>query len=58
MSEIDDVEITLTTAGGFRSVGEGKDGFLHREVDLGPNATQTLEIAYELRASAKVVLPM
>jgi uncharacterized protein (TIGR02231 family) len=58
VSEIDDVEITLTTSGGFRSVGEGKDGFLHREVDLGPNATQTLELAYELRASAKVVLPM
>lgn len=56
VSEIDDVEITLTAAGGFRN--EGKDGFLHREVDLPPNATQTLEIAYELRASSKVVLPM
>ena len=56
VSEIDDVEITLTTAGGFRN--EGQDGFLQREVDLPPNATQTLEIAYELRASSKVVLPM
>ena len=56
VSEIDDVEITLTAAGGFRN--EGKDGFLHREVDLPPNATQTLEIAYELRASSRVVLPM
>jgi len=56
VSEIDDVEITLTAAGGFRN--EGKDGFLHREVDLAPNATQTLEISYELRASSKVVLPM
>jgi uncharacterized protein (TIGR02231 family) len=56
VSEIDDVEITLTTAGGFRD--EGQDGFLQREVDLAPNATQTLEIAYELRASSKVVLPM
>ena len=56
VSEIDDVEITLTTAGGFRN--EGKDGFLLREVELGPNATQTLELAYELRASSKVVLPM
>jgi uncharacterized protein (TIGR02231 family) len=56
VSEIDDVEITLTTAGGFRA--DGKDGFLHREVDLAANATQTLEIAYELRASSKVVLPM
>ncbi len=56
VSEIDDVEITLTTAGGFRN--EGKDGFLQREVDLPANATKTLEIAYELRASSKVVLPM
>jgi uncharacterized protein (TIGR02231 family) len=56
VSEIDDVEITLTAAGGFRN--DGKDGFLHREVDLAPNATQTLEIAYEVRASSKVVLPV
>jgi uncharacterized protein (TIGR02231 family) len=56
VSEIDDVEITLTAAGGFRN--DGKDGFLHREVDLPPNAAQTLEIAYELRASSRVVLPM
>jgi uncharacterized protein (TIGR02231 family) len=56
VSEIDDVEITLTTSGGFRN--EGDDGFLLRDVDLAPGATQTLEIAYELRASAKVVLPV
>lgn len=56
VSEIDDVEITLTAAGGFRN--EGDDGFLLRDVDLAPDATQTLEIAYELRASAKVVLPV
>ena len=56
VSEIDDVEIMLTTTGGFRD--EGDDGFLLREVDLAPGATQTLEIAYELRASAKVVLPV
>ena len=56
VSEIDDVEITLTTPGGFRN--EGHDGFLLREVELGPNATQTLEFAYELRASSKVVLPL
>lgn len=55
VSEIDDVEITLTAAGGFRN--EGKDGFLLREVELPPNGTQTLELAYELRASSKVVLP-
>ena len=56
VSEIDDVEITLTATGGFRN--EGKDGLLHREVDLAPNATQMLEIAYELRASSRVVLPL
>jgi uncharacterized protein (TIGR02231 family) len=56
VSEIDDIEVTLTAAGGFRS--EGKDGFLHREVDLPANATQTLELGYELRASSKVVLPL
>ncbi len=56
VSEIDDIEVTLTAAGGFRS--EGKDGFLHREIELPPNATQTLEIGYELRASSKVVLPL
>ena len=56
VSEIDDVEVTLTAAGGFRN--EGRDGFLQRDVDLAPNATQTLELEYELRASSKVVLPL
>ena len=56
VSEIDDVEITLTTAGGFRR--EGDDGLLLREVDLAPGATQTLEIGHALRASAKVALPV
>lgn len=56
VSEIEDVAVTLTDAGGF--VPEGKDGFLKREVDLGPHETAELGLAYEIRASAKVVLPM
>jgi hypothetical protein len=55
VSEIEDVEITLTDAGGFKP--EGKDGFLRREVDLAAHATLELSLAYEIRAGSKVVLP-
>lgn len=55
VSEIEDVEIALTEPGGFKL--EAKDGFLKREVDLGPNATETLELGYEIKAGSKVVLP-
>ncbi len=58
VSEIEDVEVTLLDAGGFRLEGRDKaDGLLRREVDLGPGATQVLELVYEIRAAAKVVLP-
>ena len=56
VSEIEDVEITLTDAGGFKL--EGKDGFLRREVELGGHATEELSFAYEIRAGSKVVLPV
>jgi uncharacterized protein (TIGR02231 family) len=55
VSEIEDLEVTLTDAGGFKA--GGKDGFLRREVELGPHATEELGIGYEIRAAAKVVLP-
>jgi uncharacterized protein (TIGR02231 family) len=54
VSEIEDVEVTLTVAGGFKP--EGKDGFLRREVELAAHATEELSIAYEIRAGSKVVL--
>jgi uncharacterized protein (TIGR02231 family) len=56
VSEIDEVEIALSEPGGFRL--EAKDGFLKRDVDLAPNATETLEFTYEIRAGSKVVLPV
>ncbi|MFT3766634.1 MAG: DUF4139 domain-containing protein [Minicystis sp.] len=56
VSEIEDVTITLLEAGGF--VLEGKDGFLRREVEMGPHETAELGLSYEIRAAAKVVLPV
>lgn len=56
VSEIDDVEIALPEPGGFRL--DAKDGFLKRNVELGPHATETLELTYEIRAGSKVVLPI
>jgi uncharacterized protein (TIGR02231 family) len=55
VSEIEDVEITVTDAGGFTL--EGKDGLWRREVDLAAHATLELSVAYEIRAGSKVVLP-
>lgn len=55
VSEIEDVTITLTEPGGF--LHEVKDGFLRREVEMGPHETAELTIGYEIRAAAKVVLP-
>ena len=55
VSEIEDVEIMVLDAGGFRH--DGADGFMRREVDLGPQATATLGLSYEIRAASKVVLP-
>jgi uncharacterized protein (TIGR02231 family) len=55
VSEIEDVEVTLTDAGGFKP--EGKDGFLRRDVELAAHATEELVIVYEIRAGSKVALP-
>lgn len=56
VSEVEDVAITLTDAGGFTL--EGKDGFLRREVELGAHETVELGLGYEIKAAAKVHLPV
>jgi hypothetical protein len=56
VSEIEDVEITVTESGGWKR--EGEDGFLKREVELAANATEELGLGYEIRAAARVVLPV
>jgi len=55
VSEIEDVEVSLTNASGWKH--DKADGFLRRTVELAPHATETLGLGYELRASSKVVLP-
>lgn len=55
VSEIEDVAVTLTDAGGFTL--DAKDGYLRREVDLGPHETKALALGYEIKAASKVVLP-
>jgi uncharacterized protein (TIGR02231 family) len=55
VSEIADVEVLLPEGTGFER--KGKDGFLERELSLGPGAVETVELAYEIRAGSKVVLP-
>jgi hypothetical protein len=54
VSEIDDVEIAIIDATGWQL---DKDGFARTEVSLGPRATQTLKLVYEIKASSKVVMP-
>jgi hypothetical protein len=54
VSEIDDVEIVLLDAKGWRY--DEADGFLRWPLDLGPRATERLTFAYEIRAAAKVDL--
>lgn len=54
VSEIDDVEVTIIEAAGFQL---DNDGFARTEVSLGPRATQTLKLIYEIKASSKVVMP-
>jgi hypothetical protein len=54
VSEIDDVEIALIDVTGWQI---DKDGFARAEVSLGPRATQTLKLIYEIKASSKVVMP-
>jgi uncharacterized protein (TIGR02231 family) len=55
VSEIEDVEVTLLDAGGFKA--SGRDGLYRREVELGPHETAEIGLTWELRAGARVVLP-
>lgn len=55
VSEIDEVEIQLIDAGGFKL--DAKDGFLRSVVEVAPRATKIMKFSYELRAGSKVVLP-
>ncbi|MFO0760375.1 MAG: DUF4139 domain-containing protein [Byssovorax sp.] len=55
VSEIEDVQISLGEAAGFAH--DEKDGFLRREIALAPGAVETVDLSYEIRAGAKVILP-
>lgn len=55
VSEIEDLTVTVTGAEGWTK--DAKDGFLDREVELAPRATEQLRYGYALKASSKVVLP-
>jgi hypothetical protein len=55
VSEIEDVEVTLLDAGGWRFTRG--DGFAEVAVELAPRATKTLTLVYEIKASSKVVMP-
>jgi hypothetical protein len=56
VSELDGVDVTLLDARGFRH--DAKDGLLEQSVDLAPLETKSLSFSFELRAAAKVVLPV
>lgn len=56
VSEIEGLEIGVLAQGG-REWSIDADGLASREVDLGPNASVRLTLAYEVRASARMVLP-
>lgn len=56
VSEIEDVSVALVDAKTWTF--DAKDGFARQAVVLAPHATRRLELIYELRASAKVVLPV
>lgn len=55
VSEIEAVEIVLLDREGWQF--DARDGFAKREVALAGNATVALRLAYEVRASSKVVMP-
>jgi uncharacterized protein (TIGR02231 family) len=55
VSEIEDVEVVLTEAGGWTH--SQADGLVRMAVLLGPRETKTVTIAYEIRAAARVQLP-
>jgi uncharacterized protein (TIGR02231 family) len=55
VSEIQDVEVSLIEAGGWRFTRG--DGFAEMAVDLAPRATRTLTLVYEIKAGSRVVMP-
>jgi hypothetical protein len=55
VSEISDVTIALTEHTGWSL--DGPAGLLRQTVDLAPGGVRSVSLAYEIRASAKVVLP-
>jgi len=56
VSEIEGVEVSLVEGRGFRH--DAKDGMLECDVSLGPLETRMTTLAFELRATSKVVLPV
>ncbi|MFO0572449.1 MAG: DUF4139 domain-containing protein [Polyangia bacterium] len=55
ISEIADVEVTLTQTSGMRY--DPKDGFAHFDLELLPRATRELSFSYRMEAAARVILP-
>ncbi len=55
VSEVAEVEIELKSAPGFAR--DDKDGFLRQRLSVPARATHELELKYEVRAKANVVLP-
>jgi len=55
VSEIEGLDVTLVSARDWSL--DKKDGFATRDVDLPPNGSEKLTLVYEVRASAKIVLP-
>lgn len=53
VSEIEAVEVRVSASG----FDVDRDGIARRQLDLPPNSTQTVELAYEVRAGNSVVLP-
>lgn len=55
VSEIQDVEVNLLDAGGWRFTRG--DGFAEMAVDLAPRATKALTLVYEIKAGSRVIMP-
>ncbi len=54
VSEIEDVEISITDAGDFGA--RNAEGFLHANIALTANETRRISFSYEIRAGSNVVL--
>jgi hypothetical protein len=55
VSEIEDVEVELTNAGGWTH--SRADGLARMTVTLAPRETKTVVLAYEIRAASRVQMP-